>query len=176
MKFRMNEKQALYLKNYSWKRNLIIFWKVGVWKTYIAEKLYKKILAKYKQYTPYTVAYFINDTKFRQTMLSGDLVLKKEELWQQTIEKYPLEKMLKTHLLFLDDLWVSNNTDAYLEKLYFVIDSRVEKKKRFVITTNLTLDELKDKLWERIVSRLLLETDVIMMKWEDRRVKSLNLI
>jgi len=172
----MTEWQIKYLKNYSWKRNLIIFWKVGVGKTYEVSKVYNNLLRKYNKNIPYTVSYFINDASFRQKMLSWDLVLKKEELWQQTIEKYPLEKMLKTHLLFFDDLWVSNNTEAYLEKLYFVIDSRVEKNKKFVITTNLTLDELKEKLWERLTSRLLFNTDIITIKWEDKRMQTTKII
>ena len=57
-------------------------------------------------------------------------------------------------LLMIDDIGTENPTDWVLEKLYMVIDYRVEHKKSCIFTTNLTGLEMSEKLGGAITSRI----------------------
>ena len=60
-------------------------------------------------------------------------------------------------LLILDDLGSERGTDYVLEQLFLVVDTRCRCGKPLVVTTNLTLDELKnptDLRYERIYDRI----------------------
>lgn len=174
----MNEKQRKFLEEYKWERNLILAWGVWVWKTYEAKKIWNRLLKK-GEFSPknnWMSVFFINDTQVRQELSSWNLVLRRNSEYGCSLDKYPLEKIIRTRLLILDDLWVSNITSAYLEKIYFVIDKRINEKKPFIITTNLNMDEIKEKLWSRILSRILFNTDIIQMEGDDRRKETTRLI
>ena len=61
-------------------------------------------------------------------------------------------------LLIIDDLGVERGTEYGLEQLYNVIDSRYRTGKPFIVTTNLTLNEIKnttDLSYKRIYDRVL---------------------
>ena len=51
----------------------------------------------------------------------------------------------------------------------FLLDERIERNLPTIFTTNLSMTEIEKKLDERIASRLLLNTDIVVMKGEDRR-------
>lgn len=57
-----------------------------------------------------------------------------------------LNTLYESSLLILDDLGVENKTLWAYEKLYSIIDTRYRAKRPTIITTNLTLDELRDNL------------------------------
>lgn len=57
-----------------------------------------------------------------------------------------INSLKNASLLVLDDLGAENSTDWAKEKLYEIIDSRYRDKKPIIITTNLSLDQLKEKL------------------------------
>lgn len=62
------------------------------------------------------------------------------------------------NLLIIDDLGVERDTEYALEQVFNVIDARVRSNLPLIVTTNLTLDELKhpvDLAHERIYSRVL---------------------
>ena len=61
-------------------------------------------------------------------------------------------------LLILDDLGAERNSEYALEQLFGVVDSRYHSRKPMIVTTNLTLEELKhpsDLAHERVYDRLL---------------------
>lgn len=61
-------------------------------------------------------------------------------------------------LLILDDFGMERNSEFALEQVFNVIDARYRSKLPLIVTTNLTLDELKhptDLAHERIYSRVL---------------------
>lgn len=55
-----------------------------------------------------------------------------------------IEKITDPDLLILDDLGAERNTDFALEKVYNIVDSRYRTKKPIILTTNLTLKEMKE--------------------------------
>lgn len=60
-----------------------------------------------------------------------------------------INSLKNASLLILDDLGAENGTEWSNEKLYEIIDSRYRMKKPMIITTNLSLEGLKNKLTSR---------------------------
>ena len=68
-----------------------------------------------------------------------------------------LDQMNRVQLLIIDDLGAERGTDFALEKVYNVIDSRYRAKLPIILTTNLTLEEMKNETeprYERIYDRI----------------------
>lgn len=57
-----------------------------------------------------------------------------------------INSLKNASLLILDDLGAENNTSWSKEKLYEIIDSRYRDGKPIIITTNLSREQLRDKL------------------------------
>ncbi len=64
--------------------------------------------------------------------------------FKENDEQYLIERLTEPDLLILDDLGAERSTDFALEKVYNVIDSRYRAKKPIILTTNLTLTEMKE--------------------------------
>lgn len=148
------------LSKYDYTRNLIFFGPKWVWKTYQAQKLFNAFEG---------VKYKITDWMFKKHVESNNLWLRAPIDWQTWIEFYPMEMMIRSKLLMFDDIWVSDWTEAYIKNMTFLLDERIERKLPTIWTTNLPMKEIEKKLDERIASRLLLNTDIIVMSGEDKR-------
>ena len=72
--------------------------------------------------------------------------------------------------MVLDDLGVEKTTDWSLQTLYAIIDHRYRNMKKTIITSNLNLNELSDKLGDRIASRIAGMCKTIEIKGKDRRI------
>ena len=66
----------------------------------------------------------------------------------------------KYELLIIDDLGIERNSEFALEQVYNIVDGRYRSKKPLIVTTNLTLDELKRppelarrRIYDRILER-----------------------
>lgn len=158
-------------ETYDFKRSLLFCGPTGTGKTYTATWLMQKFVdAKEEKHKLDT--YCITDWYFKQMVKSNMLVLRKPEEWQSPITNFPLEIMLRCTVLLYDDVGVSDTSDAYLRDLTFVMDERIKKGLVTIYTTNLTKDELTKKLNERIVSRMLYNTDVVVFKGDDKRLQT----
>ncbi|MBP2638871.1 MAG: phage replication protein [Firmicutes bacterium] len=80
-------------------------------------------------------------------------------------------------LLIIDDLgkeYARKNADGWSwvhETLYEVINQRYENYLPMIVTTNLTLDQLKKRIDTAIVSRIVEMSDGIQCDWDDYRMK-----
>jgi DNA replication protein DnaC len=64
-------------------------------------------------------------------------------------------RLCAVNLLHLDDLGAERTTDWVLEQLYSIVNERWQERRSIVVTTNLmSLDELREQLGARTVSRL----------------------
>lgn len=70
--------------------------------------------------------------------------------------------------LVLDDFGSGALTDFERRIAYEILNGRISQRNRTIITTNLKLDEIRDKLDERVSSRLLLFQE-IELQGKDRR-------
>ena len=71
-----------------------------------------------------------------------------------------LKSLNQYRLLIIDDLGVERDTPYVLETVYLVIDERYKSGKPFIITTNLSLEELRNpadlehgRIYDRIMER-----------------------
>ena len=80
------------------------------------------------------------------------------DLFAESDKNKYLDRLNKHSLLIIDDLGIERGTEYALEQVYNVIDTRYKSGKPLIITTNLTLDELKaptDIPHKRIYDRVL---------------------
>ena len=80
------------------------------------------------------------------------------DLFAETDKNKYLERLNDHNLLIIDDLGIERGTEYALEQVYNIIDTRYKSGKPLIITTNLTLEELKnpiDVAHKRIYDRAL---------------------
>lgn len=80
------------------------------------------------------------------------------DLFAETDKNKYLERLNDHNLLIIDDLGIERGTEYALEQVYNIIDTRYKSGKPLIITTNLTLEELKnpiDVAHKRIYDRVL---------------------
>ena len=152
---------------YAFDRSLVLCGPTGVGKTYTAKQLYDRY--SNDKYGIDMQKYMISDGYFKQMVKANMLQLRPWSEAQCSLHHYPLELMIHTPLLVYDDIGVSDVSDAYLRDFTFVLDERMKRWLVTIFTTNLTGSELKSKLNERAVSRMLSNANVINFSWEDRR-------
>ena len=69
-----------------------------------------------------------------------------------------IDKLCRYSLLIIDDFGMERGTEYALEQIYSIVDSRYRSRKPLIVTTNLTLDEIRhpqDTTHARIYDRLL---------------------
>jgi DNA replication protein DnaC len=85
-------------------------------------------------------------------------------------EKLIIDKYTDRDFMVMDDLGIEKTTEWAMQILYIIIDRRYREDRRTVFTSNLTLDEIADKLDDRIASRIAGMCVVVPFKGKDRRV------
>jgi DNA replication protein DnaC len=83
-------------------------------------------------------------------------------------------RLCAVDLLHLDDLGAERTTDWVLEQLYSIVNERWQDRRSIVVTTNLqSLDELREQLLARTVSRLVeICGDPIPIQGPDLRLRA----
>ncbi len=88
-----------------------------------------------------------------------------------------IDSLNQYSLLIIDDLGVERNSEFAQEQVFHVIDSRYRNKKPLIVTTNLTLKELKTlsnlahtRIYDRILERC------IPLKINNQNIRNLNTI
>ncbi|MDR2571272.1 MAG: ATP-binding protein [Oscillospiraceae bacterium] len=82
-----------------------------------------------------------------------------------------VKRYLECDLLIIDDLGTEMTTSFTLEALYEIINTRLITSKKTLINSNLTLDELRRRYSEQIMSRLEWEYQVLTFYGDDIRRK-----
>jgi len=83
-------------------------------------------------------------------------------------EESVIGKYAKVKLLILDDLGSEKASEFAIQSLYLLIDRRNRDLKPTIVTTNLSLNEIEDRLNGRIASRLA-EMKIIKINMPDHR-------
>lgn len=86
-----------------------------------------------------------------------------------------IDSFNKYSLLIIDDLGIERNSEFALEQIYNIIDSRYRSKKPLIVTTNLTLNELKnpsDLARQRIYDRILERG--VPLKINNKNIRKMN--
>lgn len=79
--------------------------------------------------------------------------------------------ILECDLLIIDDLGTELNNSFTSSQLFFCINQRLLNQKSTIISTNLSLNQLRDEYTDRVVSRMMSNYTVIPLYGEDIRLK-----
>lgn len=126
---------------YSKNIGLLLWGEVGTGKSYFAACIANALIEKGVSLTMRNFSTILNDL----FSLSEDK------------NKY-LNRLINHSLLIIDDLGIERNTEYALEQVYNVVDARYKSNKPLIVTTNLSLTELKnpiDTAHNRIYDRVL---------------------
>lgn len=96
----------------------------------------------------------------------------RKDVPREQSEEALVEKYSKVPYLVLDDLGVEKTSDWANLILYLIINERYENERPVIITSNLSVEELGEKMGDdRIPSRIMGMCEVIEINGEDRRRK-----
>lgn len=86
-----------------------------------------------------------------------------------------IDSLNKYSLLIIDNLGIQRSTEFALEQVFNVIDSRYRSKLPLIVTTNMTLDELKhpqdlarSRIYDRVLERC------VPLKINNHNIRQMN--
>lgn len=87
----------------------------------------------------------------------------------------PTDRYFDCDLLIIDDLGTEATTQFTVSALYNLINTRSINEKQVILSTNLTLEEMKKKYGDRIASRLFGESIVLRFTGKDVRLQKIGI-
>lgn len=145
-----------YIQEFDGKKSLLLHGNYGTGKSHLSVSITKKLMEQGKECLFLSLPKLL--TKIRDTYNN-----------QGVTEDDLLKVIKRVDLLVLDDLGAEHNTEWAVSKLFEIIDDR--EGKSTVYTTNLGSKELKQRFGERNFSRLMENTEIIIMNGSDYRRK-----
>ena len=142
--------------------SLLLMGDVGIGKTFLARCIAKELLEQY-----YSVVYLSANELFE--LLSRFRCENEEE------EEEKSRYILDSDLLIIDDLGTELSNSLTTSKLFYCINERLLRRKGTIITTNLSLEKIRDIYSERISSRLLDSYRLCYLFGDDVRMKKKRL-
>lgn len=143
---------------------LIFFGKAGTGKTHLAVAIARHIIEQ-KQIAARVARTVELLADIRQTFNEHDG-------YRAENETDLIRKFASVSLLVLDDLGAEKVSDWVREVLYRIIDERWLEQKPMIVTTNLNLKELEERIGERIVSRIAGVCMQVEMQNRDYRIEN----
>jgi DNA replication protein DnaC len=141
-------------------RGLWLFGDVGTGKTSLAMLVSKAALEAGRSVAIYSMPRLLSDIK---------------ETYEDSSERSYMElfeRLVGVDLLHIDDLGAEKRTEWVLEQVYSIINERWQEQRSIIVTTNLIdVDELRDQIGPRTVSRLHEMCDLIPIMGRDRRMQ-----
>lgn len=135
------------------KKGLLIIGKTGVGKTHALYALANKKQLRVDNFVELLI-------EFRDYIRMGN--------YYQNIKDYTARPFS-----FIDDLGAEKVSDFVFEFLYLLVNRVYEKgdQAKLAITSNLTIEQMREKYGDRIVSRLIEMCAVVEIDGDDRRLK-----
>ena len=144
------------------EKNLLFTGNTGLGKTFLSNCIAKRVLQNGNSVIYQTSPIFID--KIMKLSFSFD-----------EKDKIQYEKIYDVDLLIIDDLGTETMTNNKYTELFKVINTRLTKNKKILISTNLTLNQLFERYDERLISRLIGEFNICKFIGDDIRLKKKRL-
>ena len=142
------------------QKNLLFVGKAGTGKTFMSSCIASEIVNK-----GYTVLY-------QTAPLLMDMLLEaKFNSLKDEQKKEQYERVFDVDLLIIDDLGTENLNNMKFTELFNIINTRLLKDKKTIISTNLTLAELAQEYDDRVMSRLIGNYTICRFFGEDIRLR-----
>jgi DNA replication protein DnaC len=106
--------------------------------------------------------------------LKGEFLNGSYEEMGSTWDKLNNDSGMYDGLLVIDDLSASKLTDFEVDKLMMFIDNRVNSFMPFLMTTNVKIEDFKTVFGERLASRLLGYSEIVIFEETDKRFEEDN--
>ena len=140
--------------------NLIFTGSTGVGKTFLTNCIAKALIDRYQ-----SVIYLSSHDLFD--------IFSKNKFHYETEEEMRdmYQYILDCDLLIIDDLGTELNNTFVSSQLFYCINERLLRKRSTIISTNLSLDMLRDTYSDRISSRIISQYAIIPLYGDDIRTK-----
>lgn len=175
------------LKGFFNNESYYIYGEVGCGKTYLVSALLKEYIIgdKYKMVcldegSKYNSSPCVRmkSPKLPYLISLPDLLLKIRLVFKENSEHTEediISEFTNEQFLVLDDIGVEKPTEWVLQTLYTIIDRRNRNLKQTVFTSNYPIKGLKERVGERIVSRIVElcgKNNILNLKGKDRRLEA----
>lgn len=90
--------------------------------------------------------------------------------FKRNSEETSKELIERNNLLFIDDLGAEKVTEWVEEVMYLTINTRYERNVPMIITSNLPLSGIAEKVGERVASRIKEMCHIVKLEGQDRRL------
>ena len=146
----------LFAKNYEkGGRGLYLYGPAGVGKTYSACAIAIELIKEDVEIDFYNLLNLLQEMREKISRSENDYRF--------------LEHLKKVEVLFIDDIGTEKSSDWVTEFLYNLINSRYENIKTTIFTSNLELDELADRVDDKLASRISQMAYIMKCTGADRR-------
>lgn len=136
-----------YINQFNFEREypkgLLMIGHIGCGKSHLAAAILRGVIEK-----GYSGLFYNSPELLRDIRATFDA---RSELTEDDL----IEDVTTTDLLVFDDVGAENMTEFVRDRFYLIINERYENCKPVIVTTNLGLEPLENRLGNRIVSRLL---------------------
>lgn len=139
-------------------QNLLLFGTTGIGKTFLTHCVAREIMNSI-----HSVLY-LTATDFFEALLAKAL-----NRTDHILNLY--EQIQECELLIIDDLGTERNTDFVVSQLFVCLNERILNQKSTIISTNLTLDEIKTNYTERTFSRISNHYRILRLAGDDIRIQ-----
>ena len=143
-------------------KSLLFTGSTGVGKTYLSSCIAKKMLDKGKN--------VLYQSSAKLCEILEEYKFNRENAIYDTINI--VRDIYDIDLLIIDDFGTEFKTSYTLTAIFELINSRIVNNKKTIISTNLSIIELKDIYSERLFSRFMGEFDILEFIGEDLRMKN----
>lgn len=148
-----------FIRNFDTEhQNLLLFGTTGIGKTFLTHCVAREVMNSI-----HSVLY-LTATDFFEALLSKALGRTDEGL-----NLY--EQLQECDLLIIDDLGTERNTEFVVSQLFVCLNDRILNQKSTIISTNLTLDEIKANYTERTFSRISNHYRILRLAGDDIRIQ-----
>lgn len=124
--------------------NLLFYGTTGLGKTFLSNCIAKSLLDKNK-IVIYQTAFTILDILERRRFGKGD----------RKLDNYQYDLLLEADLLIVDDLGTEVSNAFTTSEIFNIINTRIIRDKKTIISSNLTPKEISDTYTDRVFSRVL---------------------
>jgi DNA replication protein DnaC len=142
-------------------KGLYLHGPVGVGKTFIA----------------YSLLRVIKENGVKGRLINSNLLLKeiREDYSNRAVDKFYQSKFDEwidyKGILIIDDMGAEKMTDWVLDTFYSLINTRYEKELITIFTSNYNIEQMSERLGDRITSRMVEMCEFYKQEGEDLRLK-----